>query len=726
MPTVLDFRSSTVSLLWSVIAQSLLLACFSSGGIARAQNMANVDQPMSTATFVNVYWDSNWDSDNPQLTREKIDAVTSAVFNSSYFGGLSEYGVTNLSFAGSVLPNKSCPQVAPNKVGFYDPINTSIAGFVQCEHDNESVLQASNMVYNVILPQSSIESDLFSSNFCNGPGANVAWHYHGLEKLSVIPWNVPFSDGPIYTIVQTNPSCVSPSSFFAALTHEMVEALTDPYPLDISIIPPHINIATENEIGDFCEPGKPNPNSGWPFVFTDPSGNSPLSPGVQVTTYWSNARQTCLNFSDATQPSISSAGIQLANFGLNLFLNIPGSGFGSSTPATSPLTINDNTDSWQAGNSIDQNAIHFSMLASTNSQVTVMGMTGLSGFPVTSADASLTIWTCNPNSFKCISAPFTTPANSTPMSFAIETSDGDFLTAINGGGIGAATDPTNTWPIHTDATTSGPWERFKIQSLAGSGNVLLQTNKQVVVPFFFPDFVAAVNGGGIGQAADPANAWPVHTDSSTIGPWARFSVIANQDGTFSFKTPDGAHFLTAVDGGGVGDPTGKLPLVTNVVIPIPSLGTFFTLVPLGFPLSVQTTQLNGGMVNSSYSTTISATGGTPRYTWSLQSGSLPPGLSLSSGGTISGTETKAGTFNFTVQVQDSTTPTPATATQSFTTTFSVPPPPCPSGQVQMYCSNGRRPIKMCLPTGSQCPTPTCGPGEVLVDGQCVPKGGYPR
>jgi hypothetical protein len=68
MPTVLDFRASTVSLRWSVIAQSLLLACLLSGGIARAQNMADVDQPMSTATFVNVYWDSNWDSDNPQLT----------------------------------------------------------------------------------------------------------------------------------------------------------------------------------------------------------------------------------------------------------------------------------------------------------------------------------------------------------------------------------------------------------------------------------------------------------------------------------------------------------------------------------------------------------------------------------------------------------------------------------------------------------------------------------
>ena len=43
--------------------------------------------------------------------------------------------------------------------------------------------------------------------------------------------------------------------------------------------------------------------------------------------------------------------------------------------------------------------------------------------------------------------------------------------------------------------------------------------------------------------------------------------------------------------------------------------------------------------------------------------SLPPGLTLSSGGTIGGTPTKAGTFNFTVQATDATAPTAMTATQ---------------------------------------------------------------
>ena len=47
-------------------------------------------------------------------------------------------------------------------------------------------------------------------------------------------------------------------------------------------------------------------------------------------------------------------------------------------------------------------------------------------------------------------------------------------------------------------------------------------------------------------------------------------------------------------------------------------------------------------------------GGVPDYTWSLQSGQLPPGLSLSaSPGRITGTPTTAGTFTFLVRVTDS-------------------------------------------------------------------------
>src|SRR3989442_1569637 len=70
-------------------------------------------------------------------------------------------------------------------------------------------------------------------------------------------------------------------------------------------------------------------------------------------------------------------------------------------------------------------------------------------------------------------------------------------------------------------------------------------------------------------------------------------------------------------------------------------------------LSITTTSLPSGTVGVAYSTTFSATGGTPPYTWSLTTGSLPPGLALSTSGTISGPPTAVGSYTFTIQAADS-------------------------------------------------------------------------
>src|SRR2546425_294912 len=70
-------------------------------------------------------------------------------------------------------------------------------------------------------------------------------------------------------------------------------------------------------------------------------------------------------------------------------------------------------------------------------------------------------------------------------------------------------------------------------------------------------------------------------------------------------------------------------------------------------LSITTTSLPSGTVGVAYSTTLSATGGSPPYTWSLTTGSLPPGLALSTSGTVSGMPTAVGSYTFTIQAADS-------------------------------------------------------------------------
>jgi len=72
------------------------------------------------------------------------------------------------------------------------------------------------------------------------------------------------------------------------------------------------------------------------------------------------------------------------------------------------------------------------------------------------------------------------------------------------------------------------------------------------------------------------------------------------------------------------------------------------------PPAISTTSLPSGTVGASYpQQTLSATGGTPPYTWSISAGLLPSGLTLAANGTLTGTPTTAGTSNITVKVVDS-------------------------------------------------------------------------
>jgi hypothetical protein len=94
------------------------------------------------------------------------------------------------------------------------------------------------------------------------------------------------------------------------------------------------------------------------------------------------------------------------------------------------------------------------------------------------------------------------------------------------------------------------------------------------------------------------------------------------------------------------------------------------------PLTITTSALPNGQVGAAYAATLAASGGAPSYTWSISTGSLPAGLTLSAGGVISGTATASGTFHFTVQVADSSSPA-QTATASFSITESPATSPAP-------------------------------------------------
>ena len=120
------------------------------------------------------------------------------------------------------------------------------------------------------------------------------------------------------------------------------------------------------------------------------------------------------------------------------------------------------------------------------------------------------------------------------------------------------------------------------------------------------------------------------------------------------------------------------------------------------PLKITTTTLPSGSVGVNYGIQLTGSGGYSSYSWSLISGSLPPGLSLTSGGNLDGIPSAIGTYSFSIQLTDGAT---APVSQSFSiiigqTAFSFTTSALPTGLVNSTYFGGfsakRRHTALCI------------------------------
>lgn len=182
---------------------------------------------------------------------------------------------------------------------------------------------------------------------------------------------------------------------------------------------------------------------------------------------------------------------------------------------------------------------------------------------------------------------------------------------------------------------------------------------------------------GAVQGADPAPSYLTiwnaggRTLAYTIQDDAVWLTVDPGSGTSTSQGDEKVHTL-AVDVTGLAPGIYPARITVNdqyaannpVVVPV-ELTVYGT--PPGF--SITTTSVQDGVRGTAYSAVLDCAGGLNPKSWSLASGSLPPGLSIENteGGyaLLIGTPTAAGYYTFTVQATDSL---PQTATQSLSLT----------------------------------------------------------
>jgi len=152
--------------------------------------------------------------------------------------------------------------------------------------------------------------------------------------------------------------------------------------------------------------------------------------------------------------------------------------------------------------------------------------------------------------------------------------------------------------------------------------------------------------------------------------------------------------------------------VTDSGNPVQSTSVLYNNVVIGaqLPLNITTTSLPNGALNSAYGpVSINATGGYAPYSFGATG--LPAGLTLSSGGSLTGTPTAAGSFSVVIKVTDSETPTAGTFTTTLSLTITAPPLALSPG-----AGNLPNATQNATYTASLTPSGGVGPYSIALDG----------
>jgi hypothetical protein len=254
--------------------------------------------PSSLPVF-NLYWDSNWNQ-TQSISTGVIDTATRDLLNSGYENSLAQYGVPDITFDRSERAAGICGSAPGTTISA-----AAIFVFVQCEIGASAVTHVpmptpavlgftTNRIYNVILPAGTTVADpSFSSGSCGAttlPAGSTRWRgFHAFVPLPVIPAT------NAYFTVTASECTPNLATMMEVISHEIVEAATDPVPLaywkDTSTaagtgpVTGIVSTLTTGEAADICAATTPNFGR---VRYT--AGASTMN----VAAYWSNFDDACV------------------------------------------------------------------------------------------------------------------------------------------------------------------------------------------------------------------------------------------------------------------------------------------------------------------------------------------------------------------------------------------------------------------------------------------------
>ena len=261
----------------------------------------------------------------------------------------------------------------------------------------------------------------------------------------------------------------------------------------------------------------------------------------------------------------------------------------------------------------------------------------------------------------------------------IRTSDARRRTSSDHGpgghGTASLSDEVITVTVNA-ATAAGPMTVTPAGGLTSSGTA--------GGPFTPPSVTYTVTNTG---------ASPMNWTATKVASWVTLSaaggtLAAGANTTVTASINSGANSLAA---GSYSD---------NITFTNTSNGTGNTTRPVSLTVNataaptISTVSLPAGAVNTAYSQTLAATGGTTPYSWSVSAGTLPAGLSLSAAGVLDGTPTAEGTSSFTVRVAGANS---ASSTKDFSVTINAAAPPPP---ITLSTDSGGGGCSVAVRTGS--------------------------